>query len=424
MSDLWSEATRDVDAENHIRSLAAVRETTRGVWQFLALSEDRPEYEERKALSLNALAFAANKHGLPVSELIEDFDRKFALLLEAKDFTVEIKDDDPQDKPKFNLNDKGGSDEDNDDKSESDKPGDDEDHGDDEEGDEDNGDKGGKPTSTEPHKKPSDGAMPGDDGGDGGDEEDSKDKGKDDDSDDSSDDDGGDDKPDFLNKGGSRRYASILARIEAGEDPTRWGRRVLAESENDDGGGAEGSGGAGASGMSSMPSGPSVGTAPTGQVTSTSPPQGTVTDTNSGSKGTKPVTAALISEIGQHNPHLPYREIVRIAQRVEAQYLSKEADGGDPLTYGDRGHVADGPLTHSVKNYQPPSPDQLLSGGGAAPGGGTDGESADGDDGDSDDSGKPAGHGGGGGSGLAGAAVGTAVKALPDLLLAASRKSE
>lgn len=425
MSDLWSEASRDLDAENRLRSMTAAKQESYGVWQFLALASSKEEYDHRQELALDSLFAIALKNGLQLTDLTASYDEQFRLLREAKDFTVEIKDDDPEDKGKFG------------DKNDAPKSDDSDDDDEDEDGDnkgnpfgksDDDGGKGGKPVTTKPHQKPSDGAVAGDDdGGNDGSDDDSDD----DDSDDKGSDDSGDSAPPWAKK--SSRFASLLARIERGEDPRNW-RRTAAEggsaggeageNENDDGGGAEGGGAASSApsaapaagaatsgaGASSSPSAPSTSTAPAGATTTTAPPQGQVTTTNNptntnGGSMTASLTAALIAEIGSSNPNLPFGEIVRLAGLA-----MKVADGGDPLQYGDRGSVADGPATSAAKSWSPPNldgspPSQDGSGGGDGSGSGGSGGSGGG-----------GGKSGGGASSLVGPAISTAIKLLPDLL--------
>src|SRR4051794_36569021 len=55
MSDLWTEASRDHDAELHDRRLAVIRIKASSVWPFLAAAKSRDEYVARFTLAADSL---------------------------------------------------------------------------------------------------------------------------------------------------------------------------------------------------------------------------------------------------------------------------------------------------------------------------------------------------------------------------------
>lgn len=363
--NLWDEASRDVESENHLRTMAVAKAASAGIWKFLALASSQEEYENRKALSIESLVRVANKSGLVAQDLLDSYDKQFRLLREAKDFTVEIKDDDPDDKSKFDDKSDDKDDKGNDDDAPS---SDDDDSDDDEDEDGDNDDKGGKgkvPQTTKPHQKPSSGGGEGDsksggmpwadddsddssdsddDGGDSGSDDDNSDKDSDD-SDGKSD----DGKPAFL-KGSS--LDPVLARIEAGEDPLNWHGGSFLKVADDDPGMQDESG---SDQMSNMPEDDSIQTteapltsSPSSAGAPTTAPSGT--NTNMGSTGS---LHALAAEVGESNPQLPYGECMRLAKLTYESYLKKFAD--NPLMYGDKASEPDGPITRSLKHYSPPN---------------------------------------------------------------------
>lgn len=85
MSDLWVEASVDVEAEQRtmafFRASAALEEE---LWPFLALSRSEAELEHRKALAMEPLSRIASESGMPLPELGAMIDNRFALLAEAK----------------------------------------------------------------------------------------------------------------------------------------------------------------------------------------------------------------------------------------------------------------------------------------------------------------------------------------------------
>jgi hypothetical protein len=105
-----------------------------------------------------------------------------------------------------------------------------------------------------------------------------------------------------------------------------------------------------------------------------------------------------------------------VAVRVYDQYLSKHAEDMNPLLFGDRGGVPDGPATQKVKNWSPPDmrpigkPGAPAESGGGLGGGGGAGEAAG--EGAAAEGAGAAAEGAG-----AGAAIGEAAELLPLLAL-------
>lgn len=78
--DLWTEATRDLEAENFERDVAAARVAAADVWSFLAVSKTGTEYANRKALVEDRLVEAAPDP--KVREAVEaSFDGDFAKVI-------------------------------------------------------------------------------------------------------------------------------------------------------------------------------------------------------------------------------------------------------------------------------------------------------------------------------------------------------
>lgn len=367
-TDLWSEASRDVAAENHTKVMEMAKHASRGVWTFLAQAEGDVEYRDRLELARDNIESVASSTGAPLDGLLEVFDQRFALLMEAKGnpFGDDDSDDDDTDEDGDGSTDDDGDDGDS---------GDETDSG----GDDDNSDD--SDTSED---------------GDTDSDKDSDDDGDDDDTDD----DGSDGSPPFPPKS-SARYASLLARIEAGENPLSWGGTPFAPSSVRTAAGAtddvvsdenvpnettpadglmgvpgpmlpettkprqtpEGDGmmpgmGMGEEIAGEQPMDPALNGGDVGAGADTPP------DTQREAK-----VAAIASDVQQHNPHLSAKQCRRVALQVVARYF-KQAEDLSPLLYGDRGNVQDGPFTEKAKSWQPPDPKKLKAPsapGGAAP---------------------------------------------------------
>jgi hypothetical protein len=359
MTDLWSEASYDYDAERQARNLEMAKAASQGTWAFLALAQSPEEYGHRVALASDQIMATAAASGVDMNDLIHVFDQRFALLMEAKSNPF---DDD--------------SDDDSDD---SDQDGDSDDSGDDD----------------------SDDSSDSDDDSDSDDSDDDSDSG-DDESDDSDDDDA---------KGKSQgiapwasRYSSLAQRIEAGEDPLTWGGAPFAHSSarKEAADGADGPGPVsdvnspqagqglpgdpgGVPGMNGgiaettkprqMPGGADPTMAPGmgmdgigGPGLDSSPGMDAQFDpaTNGGDiqqsandlppaqdTGRMAKIKAIATEVKRYNPTLSSSQCRKVAARVYDQYLVKHAEDMNPLLFGDRGGIGDGPATQKVKNWAP-----------------------------------------------------------------------
>jgi hypothetical protein len=83
---------------------------------------------------------------------------------------------------------------------------------------------------------------------------------------------------------------------------------------------------------------------------------------------------AIAAEVRQYNPTLSAHQCRKVAQQVYDTYLSKHAEDVNPLLYGDRPPVGDGPISGPIKNWTPPDMKPPGSGGTPKlPGGGTGG---------------------------------------------------
>lgn len=83
MSDLWAEASRDVEAEQRELAYRRASAALEPLWPFLAVSQSQAELEHRKALAMGSLQTVARNSGMALDELGEMIDRRFALLAEA-----------------------------------------------------------------------------------------------------------------------------------------------------------------------------------------------------------------------------------------------------------------------------------------------------------------------------------------------------
>lgn len=366
--DLWTEASRDVDAENRLRAMEMAKHASQGVWAFLAQAQDPLEYNDRMELARDRIESVAASTGVSLDDLLGVFEQRFALLMEAKDNP-------------FGDDDSDSDDEDEDGDGNTDDDGKDADSG-------DETDSGGDTDDSDD----SDMNNPDDPNPDDDDESQEKDPDQDGDDDSSAE---GDTDHDFFPKGSSARYSSLLARIEAGENPLNWGGRPFVRSSarktaagaNDETvsdsntpqpeQAADGLGGPDMA--PSLPETTKPRQLPEGGGMDATGPQEIDPALNGGDIGagadTPPDTQreaklrAIAAEVREHNPHLSNQQVARVAFRVMAKYLTKQAEDLSPLLYGDRGDVHDGPLTHTVKTVEPPDPKKLMprpGGGGAA----------------------------------------------------------
>lgn len=398
-TDLWSEASRDIDAEHRTRNLEIAKAASQGLWGFLAQAQSPEEYGHRVALATDQIMSTASAAGVEVADLVRVFDTRFALLMEAADNPF-AKDD---------SEDSGDSDDDSDGDDSDDSSDDDDNDNDDNDDDSDDSDDG--------------------------DDSDSSDDSSD------SDDDSGDPENDADGDTDSAppwadKFSALAARINRGENPLTWGggtpfahssaRKEAADGAEDmpeqegvdsttdpsvppadgpegvpgppspdvpgmNGGIAEttkprqtpgGSGmdpsaapGMGMDGIDGPPADDSFDPAMNGgdiqQGADDLPP--------SDDAGRTAKIRAIAFEVKKYNPTLSPGQCRKVAGRVYDQYLVKHAEDMSPLLFGDRGGVADGPATHRVKQWSPAdfkpqrpgeSSGEEGEGGGEPPGGG------------------------------------------------------
>lgn len=363
MYDLWTEASRDLTAENEQRALEMAKHASQGLWAFLAQASDHLEYSDRLELTRDRLEAVASSTGTPVEKLLEVFDQRFALLMQASGNPFGDDDSDSDD------TDEDGDGNTDDDGDSSDK-GDETDQG----GDDDDSDDSDTSEDSDDDEE---------DSGDGPDEDDPDGDDKD-----------GDSAPPFMK--GSSRYASLLARIEAGENPLSWGgtpfahssARVTAAGANDEfvsdtnvpNPTSPANGLFGAPGpMPSLPEttkprqlpeGGGMGPDPSGMFGEETDPALNGGDIGAGADDVPPSDSgakeakvqAIAADVQASNPHLSPRQCERVARQVVAKFY-KRAEDLSPLLYGDRGNVPDGPFTKKVKEYEPKPP----KGGSGAP---------------------------------------------------------
>lgn len=358
MTDLWSEASRDVDAERRARNLEMAKAASQGTWEFLALAQSPEEYGDRVALAVDRITAVAAESGVPVEELVGVFDHRFALLMEAADNPF-AKDDEDDDSDESGDSDDSGDDDGDDDSS------DDSDDSDDSSDDDD-----------------SDSDDSGDDDDDSGDE------------DDDSDSDDKDSAPPWGNK-----YASLAQRIQSGENPLEWGGTPFGSSsvrkEAADGAQVSDTNVPAPEAPSADPTGlaapsPTLPGMDGGIAESTKPrqmPEGGGMDpsmapgmgldgigappapgaTDPGLNGgdiqqgaddlppsEASKVAAIALEVRQYNPTLSEERCRKVARQAYDKYLRKHAEDMSPLLFGDRGSVPDGPATDKVKTWAPP----------------------------------------------------------------------
>jgi hypothetical protein len=427
-TDLWVEATRDVDAEQHAYGLEMAKSAGMGAWTFLALARSKQEFADRVGLASDSIVRAAGAGGVSPEDLLKVFTERFALLMEAGENPFADQDDtgDGDDED----DDKDSKDEKDDDAhgdGKSDSSGDDDAKDDDEDKSNSNVNDAGSGDSDE------NGGDGNEDDGDSDDDHDDdnaddSDKGKDEDPDQKDDMDGREASPAF---GGM--YSSLLQRIERGEDPLMWGGRPFVASLGrtavgadagpvsdtnvptptaDPGGGSLGLPGMGGSeplttkprqapggdqGLSTPPADPGVDPAMNGgDIQAQQPAE------------SNPFTSKLMviaADVHRSNPQLSQARCVEVANTVMARFLV-QAEDVSPLLFGDRGTAADGPLSGPAKKWSPPDVDPSRipgRGSGGSGDGGSDDTDSDGDAGGAGGSG--AGSGGAGGAGGAGEAA-------------------
>ena len=89
MSDLWTIASTDYEAERNQSLFAQARQATVGVWGVLASAQDHEDYANRKALVIDAIhkecARIAPDYYAPLAAAVEAaYDRDFAVLAAAR----------------------------------------------------------------------------------------------------------------------------------------------------------------------------------------------------------------------------------------------------------------------------------------------------------------------------------------------------
>lgn len=396
MSDLWTEASYDAEAATKALNLETARHASSGIWSFLALAASPQEYGDRVALAADSITTVAQTHDVPVETLLSTFDHRFALLMEAgsNPFADDSQDDSGDD-------DKESKDDDSDDDSDSDDS-DDSDKDDSDKDSDDNGDG---------NADDSDDDEDSDDTGDGDDEDD------DSDNDGGSDDSGGSGAPPWANK-----FSALARRIQAGENPLEWSGNapfVRSSARKHAADGAEPvtdtnvpqdpAAGAPDADPTGNPMGGATPGAPTvpgmdgGIAASTKPrqlPEGDGTGPGMGMDGItgefdpdlnggdieqgadstpdgapedddSSKIAAIAAEVRRYNPTLSRAQAHKVAQRAYDTYLAKHAEDVNPLLYGDRAPVGDGPISGPLKNWSPADmkPPKLpgMPGGGGAP---------------------------------------------------------
>lgn len=447
MTDLWSEASRDYEAEGHAYRMEMAKSASAQLWPFLAVAQSQAEFKDRVALASQSIQRVASENGVRAQDLLRVFADRFALLMEAKGNPFD-KDDD--------------GDSDSDDQDDSDESGDhgkddyESDHGDDDSDQDDSDDDEDDEDSDKDDSHVDDAGTDDsdDNGADGDDDEEQDDDGDDNADDDESGHDKDDDQKDDMDGreaapfGGL--YSHLLAKINSGEDVSTWGRRPFAGSPRTAGFGDPGgdqvtdenvptppppsadAGGVDAGGLGvGMPPAEALTTKPRqqpgGDQQLSEPPGGSAFDPamNGGDIDAgedSEVTAklkAITREVMDFNPNLTERQARKVARQVVARYL-KTAEDLSPLLYGDRGDSApDGPLTDAVKNWSPP--DINRGGGGDSPSGPSQPELPPGE---SQSEVEPGTDGGGGGAADAaagaaegGEAAGGAAELLPLLAL-------
>jgi hypothetical protein len=83
MSDLWTEASRDVEAEGQALATSRAQVALAEMWPFFALAKSKVELEHRKALAVESLRSIASVSGLGLPDLASMIDRHYDLLVQA-----------------------------------------------------------------------------------------------------------------------------------------------------------------------------------------------------------------------------------------------------------------------------------------------------------------------------------------------------
>lgn len=380
MTDLWAEASRDVEAENRAYGLEMAKSAGAGAWGFLALARTKQEFGDRVALASDSIVRAAGVGGVTPQDLLQVFTERFALLMQAGENPFADKDDTGD-----------GDDEDDKDDSGDDSDKDDDEHGDgqsDSSGDDDAKDGDSDKSNSDVDDAGTDETD--DNGTDGGDDHE-----QDDDGDDNADDsDAGKDKDDDQKDDLDNRespafggiYSSLLHRIEAGEDPLAWGGRPFVRSLGrtaagaddapvsdtnvptptaDPGGSLPGGGGPASIGMGGgdalttkprqMPGGSQGLNTPPADPGIDPASNGGDIEAGQDAETSNPFMSklrAIASDVQRSNPHLSSTECGSVALEVLARFQVISEDVS-PLLFGDRGPAPDGPLTDQVKNWAP-----------------------------------------------------------------------
>lgn len=83
MSDLWTEASRDVEAEERELAYHRASAAMEGLWPWLAVARSEAELEHRKALAVESLGKIASESGMSLPEIGDMINRRYALVFEA-----------------------------------------------------------------------------------------------------------------------------------------------------------------------------------------------------------------------------------------------------------------------------------------------------------------------------------------------------
>ena len=379
MSDLWTEASRDYEAEGHAYRMEMAKSASAQLWPFLAVAQSQAEFKDRVALAAQSIQRVASENGVHPQDLLKVFTDRFALLMEAKGNPFDKDDDGDSDADdQDDADESGDHGKDDTDSAHGDGDSDQDDSDDDEDDQDDEDDSSVDDAGTDDSD---------DNGADGDDDEDQDDDGDDNADDDESghakDDDQDDDMDGREAAPFGGIYSHLLAKINSGEDVATWGRRPFAGSSvtaafGEDGaepvtdentptpeppsaspGGLGDPMGGAAIAPKALTTKPRQG--PGGAQQLSEPPGGSAFDPamNGGDIDAgedSEVTAklkAITRDVLDFNPNLTERQARRVARQVVARYL-KTAEDLSPLLYGDRGNsVNDGPLTKGVKEWEP-----------------------------------------------------------------------
>lgn len=410
MSDLWIEATYDHEAQQEAHNLEMAKHASSHLWPFLAQAASDQEYADRSALAYDQILTVASSYEVPVENLLKIFDQRFALLMEAKgnpfaDDSQDSSGDDSSESKDTSSHDDSDDDDDSDDKDARDDsdPGDDTGDGDDE--DDDGGDDSDD-TDQQTDK---------DDDGDT-DNADDDTTGKNEDPDQDQDEQQGRTQgitpwgsryahlataiqqgTNPLEWGDAAPFVHSPARKHAadGADTNEADDSQVTDTNVPQGPDADQGPDAAPGPDAPMPPNGPIGTPAVpgmnGGIAATTKPRQLPEGSTEGIPGMPPgltgefdpdlnggdieqgadseppgsdsddsaktamyrKVAAIALEIKQHNRTLSGGQCYKIAQRVYDAYLSKHAEDANPLLYGDRGPVADGPITDAIKNWSP-----------------------------------------------------------------------